>query len=220
MSSFDPELSEQTQRAYFALNALDRKLERHLDFDGGVFFEAGANDGQNQSNTLYFERYRGWSGILVEPIPQRFLQCRALRGASSQCFWAALTPPDWPDPFVELTYCNLMTVTHSDKNALDPDAHVARGLQFLQGEEPYRLFAPARTVSSILEEAQVERIDLFSLDVEGFEVAALEGLDLSRFDIRYLCIECRDLAEVQAVLGERYELLEKLSMHDYLFKCR
>ena len=220
MSSFDAETADRTQRDYFALNDLDRKLERHLDFDGGIFVEAGANDGQNQSNTLYFERYRGWSGILVEPIPQRFLQCRALRGARSQCFWAALTPPDWPDPFVELSYCNLMTVARSEKNALDPDAHVARGLQFLQDEKPYRFFAPARTASSILEEAQAERIDLFSLDVEGFEVAALEGLDLSRFDIRHFCIECRDVAQVQAVLGERYEMLEKLSMHDYLFRRR
>lgn len=34
---------------------------------GGVFVEAGAYNGEHLSNTLYFERYRGWTGLLVEP---------------------------------------------------------------------------------------------------------------------------------------------------------
>lgn len=33
------------------------------------FFEAGARNGAAESNTLFFERYLGWSGILVEPSP-------------------------------------------------------------------------------------------------------------------------------------------------------
>jgi len=40
---------------YFALNDLDKKIERYLDFDNGFFVELGANDGVNQSNTLFFE---------------------------------------------------------------------------------------------------------------------------------------------------------------------
>ena len=48
-----------------ALDGLDAKLEQHLDFDGGFFVEAGANDGLTQSNTYYFERWRGWRGLLV-----------------------------------------------------------------------------------------------------------------------------------------------------------
>lgn len=43
-----------------ALHELDRKLEKFLDFDGGFFVEAGANDGFAQSNTYYFERFRRW----------------------------------------------------------------------------------------------------------------------------------------------------------------
>ena len=36
----------------------------------GFFFEAGANDGVEESNT-YFLELNGWQGILVEPNPSK-----------------------------------------------------------------------------------------------------------------------------------------------------
>jgi hypothetical protein len=42
-------------RPYASLNDLDRKIERYLPTNG-VFIEAGANDGLNQSNTLFLAR--------------------------------------------------------------------------------------------------------------------------------------------------------------------
>ena len=33
------------------------------------FFEAGARDGYTENNTLFFEKYLGRSGVLVEPTP-------------------------------------------------------------------------------------------------------------------------------------------------------
>ena len=57
---------------YFSLNSLDKKLEEYLDLDAGYFVELGANDGVNQSNTLYFEKFRGWHGVLIEPYEPKF----------------------------------------------------------------------------------------------------------------------------------------------------
>jgi hypothetical protein len=39
---------------------------------GGFFIEAGAHDGVEASNTLYFEKKMGWTGLLVEPNPDSF----------------------------------------------------------------------------------------------------------------------------------------------------
>ena len=44
---------------YFSINDLDKSLEQYLNFERGYFVELGANDGVNQSNTLFFERFRG-----------------------------------------------------------------------------------------------------------------------------------------------------------------
>jgi hypothetical protein len=210
--------SDSPRRKYFSLNDLDRKLERHIDFDNGYFFEAGASDGVNQSNTLYFESSRGWKGVLVEPIPQRFLSCRERRGKISKCVWSALVPPNWPLPFVELVYCDLMTITRSELAHINPDGHIRDWKSLGPDRESYSFFAPARTISSILDEANLLHIDLFSLDLEGFECAALLGLDLTRFDIQYFCIECRNLEATRSVLGDNYEVVDQLSYHDYLFK--
>jgi len=47
---------------------LDIKLDKL--FNGktnGVYIELGAFDGITQSNTAYFEFYKEWSGLLIEP---------------------------------------------------------------------------------------------------------------------------------------------------------
>ncbi|MDT8993097.1 hypothetical protein RQP54_19645 [Curvibacter sp. APW13] len=74
---------------YFSLNQLDYKLEKYVDYDNSYFVELGANDGVTQSNSLYFEKYRNWRGLLVEPAPQNFLKCRQNRSARDSIYCAA-----------------------------------------------------------------------------------------------------------------------------------
>jgi hypothetical protein len=45
---------------------------------GGFFVEAGAFDGEARSNSLFFERERGWTGLLFEANPQLFQQKKKL----------------------------------------------------------------------------------------------------------------------------------------------
>ena len=42
----------------------------------GFFIEAGALDGESYSNSLFFERERKWTGLLIEPIPRYFNQLK------------------------------------------------------------------------------------------------------------------------------------------------
>ncbi|ODM93917.1 Protein Star, partial [Orchesella cincta] len=42
----------------------------------GFFVEAGANDGEFQSNTLQLEVFHGWTGLLVEADPAQLVQLR------------------------------------------------------------------------------------------------------------------------------------------------
>jgi hypothetical protein len=66
----------------FAPEALDLKLALHIRFTGGFFVEAPAHDGVHRSATLFFARYRGWRGLLIEPNPELAERCRELRPES------------------------------------------------------------------------------------------------------------------------------------------
>ena len=198
-----------------ALHGLDRKTEQFLNRDGGFFVEAGANDGFQQSYTYYFERMRGWSGVLVEPVPELFERCRARR-RRSKVFNAALVSADCKDESVLLHYAGLMS-TVDDALGAATAAHVASGRECQEIERGYEVRVPARTLTSILDEAAAPReFDLLSLDVEGFEAEALRGLDLGKYRPRFMCIEVRDAAAIEQILGKSYRqvaVLTELGSH-------
>jgi FkbM family methyltransferase len=204
------------RRRSFALNDLDLKLEQYLNFKEGVFVEAGANDGRNQSNTLYYERHYRWRGLLVEPIPELAEQCRRNR---PQCVVEnyALVSFDYDLPTVEMTYCGLMSTV---RGALATEQqHIRRGSE-IQKLEPRELSVPAITLTELLIRNDFEHIDLMSLDVEGYELSVLQGLDMDRFCPDLLLIECRDREEIDRFLAPYYGVEAELSHHDILFRRR
>ena len=91
------------------------------------------------------------------------------------------------------------------------------------GFTPYKIKVPARTLTSILDEANVSKIDFFSLDVEGFELNALQGLDFEKYRPEFMLIECLDEKSFQAInsyISDYYDLFERASQVDYLFKSK
>jgi FkbM family methyltransferase len=203
----------------YALNDLDRKLEPYVDFDGGFFVEAGANDGVAQSNSLYFSRHRGWRGILIEPVAELARACRKNRpDATVEC--CALAPLDFSEASIEMRYCNLMSLV---RGAMKSDAeeleHVAKGCA-VQNIESHMLRVPVKPLSKILDEHAAPPVDFLSLDVEGYELSALRGLDFARHRPRYLLVEARFREEIVEFLCPWYDAVAELSFHDMLFRRR
>ena len=209
-------LSSSRPRESYGLHGLDLKLLPYLNFRRGFFVEAGANDGLTQSNTYYLERYMGWRGMLVEPVPELAEKCRTNR---PRCIVesCALVSADYREPTVPLRYANLMTVVEGAfKSKDDEDKHIDAGCD-LQQVHTYSLQAPAATLSGLLDKHGVRRVDLLSLDVEGYELNALKGLDLARHAPRYMLIEARYRDEIDAYLDRLYHPVAVLSHHDVLY---
>lgn len=187
-----------------AQHGMDLQLAEILP-PGGTFVEAGGNDGFRQSNTYYLERFHGWSGVLVEPVPH--LAEVARRRRSAAVFNCALVARDYEGDSVTIRYGDLMS-------GIDVGLEEASW-----GWEPaYDIDVPARTLDSVLDEAGVEKVDLVSLDVEGYEVPVLRGFDIERFKPGALLLEVRDRDpdELRDVLPG-YELRQWLSEQDALF---
>jgi FkbM family methyltransferase len=204
-----------------ALHDLDAALQRHLPERGGVFVEAGAFDGYEQSNTYFLERFRDWTGVLVEPVPELYREATRNR-PGAQVFNCALGTEEQAGDELTMRYGGLMSIV---AGAQGDDAHDSEHVEqafAYRLEDPYDFTVTARTLTSVLEEAGIDHVDLLSLDVEGYEANVLRGLDLDRFGPRYLLIEMLDRdrrrPEIEAVLGERYEWVEAPSPNDGLYR--
>jgi FkbM family methyltransferase len=210
------------RRHYFGLDNLDEKLEAYVDFDDGYFVELGANNGVSQSNTLHFERYRNWRGVLVEPVPHHYLQCKANRSKRTRVFCNACVSFDYPELFVPIAYSDLMsTPVGVESDVGDPLAHARSGRHLPAATDDNFIFGgAARTLNSILlESAAPSYVDLLSLDVEGAEIEVLKGVDHCRYRFRYICVACRDISRLDVFLGSHgYRLIDQLSVRDYLFR--
>ena len=199
------------------LHGLDRKLAPYLSNAPGVFVEAGANDGVDQSNTFILERYRGWRGLLVEPIPELAEACRRNRSNSIvEC--AALVPFDFQTTTLTMRYCNLMSVVKGAMKTTEEELEHVRIGEELQGIRTREVDVAAATLSSLLDKHRFGSVDFLSLDVEGFELAALQGLDLERHRPSLMLIEARYRDEIDSLLRPFYEPIAELSHHDVLYR--
>ena len=181
-----------------ALSQMDAYL---IDIFGvsspGTFLEVGGNDGLQQSNTYALERELGWSGVLVEAVPQLAAEAARNRpNATVVC--AAVTSERRSGELLGLSYSDLTTDIGGSN-----------------------LLAPGSTLTRVIDATLRSAPTLLVVDVEGHEVEVIEGLDLERLGPDWLLIETSRLDEVKRLLASHYQQPPKqLSHHDYLFQRR
>jgi FkbM family methyltransferase len=210
-------------KTWFGLDELDRKLSEFITTDGpGRFIELGAFDGLAQTNTLWLER-RGWRGLLVEAVHEYAQQCKLNRPLSTVVH-AACVAPDHPGSEVELHEAGLMSLVEGARDPASQEEWLSRA-ERVQGIARGRSTAPARTLSSILDETGFGACDLLCLDVEGYEQQVLAGLDLPRHAPTWLLAEDSRNGDLVALIERLgYELVSVLNerpfTRDVLFRWR
>jgi FkbM family methyltransferase len=201
-----------------ALNGLDKKLNAHIDIRNGFFVEAGANDGLAQSNTYWFEQFRGWRGLLIEAVPEKAAACRRNRPRAITVQSALVGSKDVRS--IRINAAELMAFIPGGLDEEEEKLHIAAAMAVQKLSRIDQIEVPARTLSDILDENGSPHVDLFSLDVEGFEIEVLKGLDLGRHRPVHILVETRRIEAVLDVLGGNYELLGQLSHHDHLLRLK
>ena len=81
-------------RKFNGLNKLDKKMLKYINYPNGYYIECGANDGVDQSNTWYLEKYLDWQGILIEPLKQQFIELKKNRDYKNNFYNVALSADD------------------------------------------------------------------------------------------------------------------------------
>lgn len=211
-------LLEPFKQKSYARHQLDLKLLPFINYRGGFFIEAGANDGIRQSNTLYFEKYKGWTGLLIEAIPALAEQCVKNR---PKCIVenCALVSSQYPDKSIEMEYYNLMsTVKGGFSNEDDEVQHKDAASKILRegSNNTYSISVPARTLSRILITHGINQIDLLSLDVEGYETNVLNGIDFKDHAPKFILVETRhnEKPAIETILLPYYDQVAILNANN------
>jgi FkbM family methyltransferase len=193
---------------------------RYLNFDNGVFIEVGAVDGIHQSNTNYLEKHRNWTGVLIEPNTEAYKKCVTNRD-KSKVFNCALVDYNYAESEIEMHFRSWIPGDSGPVTSVFDSP-----FNKVPGWDAYNnsYMIPARTLDSVLQEANVEKIDFFSLDVEGYELKVLQGFDFKKYKPSFILVEAHDaigqIEEIEKLLSDFYYVVEKPTSYDYLFKYK
>ena len=119
-------------------------------------------------------------------------------------------------------YSDLMT-TSLDESNISPNSteHALLGSKYLTGQ-PSEFAAKCETMQKILEGiSDPKRIDLLSLDVEGFEFEVFSGINHEIFRFNLICVETSDIPSMKAFMTKiNYELVKQVTHQDLFFRDR
>jgi FkbM family methyltransferase len=168
----------------------------------GFYVEVGAYDGVGFSNTYFFEAV-GWDGLLVEAVPSLH-QAACQSRPNSRVVHAAAGRQAGT---VRLTVVEGEGGVATLSSATPDRQRIVR-----EGGRMREIDVPLVRLDSLLEDVR-QPIDFVSIDVEGLELAVLEGFDLQRFAPRVLVVE--DNAQ-----GADPRVPEYLGRHGYVERFR
>lgn len=185
------------------------------DRRNGVFVDIGAYDGETLSNTLFFERFLGWGGICIEPLPNAFEKLSATRTCT--CLNLCVADYEGEGEFLDVDMHNYGKM-YSGLIANYDSRHSQLIQAYAQGGR--KISVKVRRLSDILDEAGVTRVDYMTIDTEGSELKILEDTDLSRYDVQYLSIEnnYRDQKIVDRMEALGYERIHIFAGFDELYR--
>lgn len=150
----------------------------------GYFVEVGCLDGIEYSNTYYFEK-KGWNGACIEAHSD-FISALTKNRPNSDVVHCAVGE-DNIDKVI--FYANKAgSLSTLDKN--EEERWKTKYTEDFHGFEEQQV--AMRTLTSVFDELKVKTIDFISLDIEGYEVKALSGLDFTRYRPRVFVIEYKD----------------------------
>lgn len=150
--------------------ALIRRILRYKK--NGFFVECGALDGETRSNSLYFERYLNWTGLLIEADPLNFAEILT-KNRHAWLSPTCLSKNSYPE-----------IVSFEQRSNLGRISQLSPG-----SERPNHVDVQCFPLYSYMLALNVTHIDYFSLDVEGDELDVLKAVPFDKINIETLSVE-------------------------------
>jgi FkbM family methyltransferase len=148
----------------------------------GFFVEAGGYNGEDLSNSLYFELERNWTGLLIEAVPSLY---KSILSKNRKSFTINCCIANKKPLVARFQLANFL----SNRISLINENFQARVDQDIGTNNKTIIYVPCFSLFTILKAINVEQVDYFSLDVEGGELEVLKGIDFKKIEIKTFSIE-------------------------------
>ncbi|XP_064104942.1 uncharacterized protein LOC135214494 isoform X2 [Macrobrachium nipponense] len=158
----------------------------------GVFLDSGALEGDIFSNSLWLEKERGWTGILVEVDPNNFLhllQKRRKSWLSNTCIARGPYPEQVPFEFLEGPPGHgMLWVYRSNSRAVNSPFHKSDDMWSKTSSKTYQVMQ-CLPLASYLLALNLTTLDFLSLDIQGFEEEVLYSIPYDKVKVRVIAVE-------------------------------
>lgn len=144
-------------------------LQTFLNYRDGFFIELGAMDGICYSNSLFYEKYMGWKGILIEPTSQFFDLIKNRPNAKNYKF--VISEKEGPVEFMGDHTTGFLSAQGGMVETLN-DGNRENFKNYQKEEISHIESVPLRKLLH-----GVKKVNLFSIDVEGGEYEVLSTYD-------------------------------------------
>lgn len=152
----------------------------------GYFIDIGAYDGVKFSNSLFFEKYKNWKGIAVEPNEKVFNQLKQNRNCT--LLKCVITDTDGQVEYLridgdgEMLSGIIKNFDEKHKVRITNNTATFGGTTFMETVQSF-------SINTIISNHTINKIDLLSIDTEGSEMQILRNFPFDKLYPRIILVE-------------------------------
>ena len=174
------------------------------DRRGGFFLDVGCAWPVDYSNTYYLEKHLGWTGIGVDALIEYAADWKVIRPTSKFRNYLITDKSGGEGTFFKSDSLGLSST----------NAKLAEGALFGFEVAPEEISVSMITLTDLLDQEGVTKVDLLSMDIEGHEPKAFAGFDIDRFAPELLVIEGKNNQVEKYLAIHGYVLIERYLQYD------
>ena len=190
--------------------------------ENGTVVQIGASDGYTSDDTTYILSSYPWKVVLVEPIPKLYEELKENTKNRENYFYeqCAITENDGEVEMLTIPseiilneeihpgYKGMSCVFSSKHNNLG-NSKYERDIEI---REKYgtQIKVPSMTLSSLMNKHNLDSIDVFLCDAEGYDYDIFKQIDLNTHKPKFIRLEHMNLSE-----EDKKELIDKLTNFGY-----